>query len=275
MANMRIIYDNVADLSTITASTTTGSLTASNMQNEYKTKVHRSTGTSVTYTLTWTNAQSIGGVGLPATNLSTTATVRVRLYTLAADATPIADSGTITASSTQLTSLWNWQQALNVNAFAYGGATKTAVWFAQHYSVKKCVIDIIDTNNAAGYIDCSRIVCGAYWEPKYNVSTGISYTLNDTSQTSRNESGDLLSDRGFLHDQLNFSLSVLSEQDKDTLINKVIRSAGSSKNIFISLFPNNNNALEQANIIYGKRQNSEIINQYYGIYNHSISIEGW
>lgn len=276
MANMRIIYDNKADSATIIASNTeaTNKLIASNMQNEYKGKVHRSASTTVYYDLTWTQAQNISGIGLPATNLSPSSTIRVRLYTLSGDTTPVADSGIISATGISATSLYNWANPLNVNSFAYGGATKTAVWFSQAYSVRWVRIDIVDTSNTAGYIDCSRIVCGTYWEPKYNVSNGISYTLGDTSQISRNDSGDLLSDRGFIYDQLNFDLSYIIESDKSKLL-QLFKNAGTSKNIFISLFPESNSSRESDHIIYGKRSVTDISTPYYGIYTHSMSIEGW
>lgn len=274
MANMRIIYDNKADSATITASTTTGSLAASNMQNDYKGKHHRSTDTSVSYTLTWSSAVSIGGIGLPATNLSPTSTIRVRLYTNASDTSPVADSGTISANSSSTIGLWDWTNPLDANSFIYGGLTKSAVWFSQHYSVKKVLVDLVDIDNLAGYIDCSRLICGPYWEPKYNVSNGVTYSCNDTSEQIRNDSGDLLTDRGFLYDQLNFDLSVIVESDKTKLLD-IIKYVGVSKNIFISLFPENNSSREQNYIIYGKRTNSDISSQYYGIYAHSMSIEGW
>lgn len=274
MANMRIIYDDKCTSATIIASSTSGALVAANMQNDYKGQVHRSTGTSVTYTLTWTQAQSIGGIGLPATNLSPTSTIRVRLYATTASATAAADSGTIPANGSAVTQLYNWSNPLNANSFAYGGATKSAVWFEQHYSVQKVVIDIVDASNPAGYIDCSRIVCGAYWEPKYNVSNGITHTINDTTQNIRNDSGDLLSDRGFINDQLKFDLSVLTEVDK-SLLTQIIKYVGISKNIFISLMPESNSSREQDYIIYGKRENSDITSQFYKLYNHSMSIEGW
>lgn len=274
MANMRIIYDDKAISATITASTTTGSLTASNMLNDYKGKVHRSTGTSVTYTLTWAQAQSIGGVGLPATNLTSTSTIRVRLYTTSGSSTAIADSGAIAANGSEATQIYNWSNPLNANSFIYGGATKSAVWFDQHYSVQKVVIDLIDSSNPAGYIDCSRVICGAYWEPKYNVSNGITHTINDTTQNVRNDSGDLLSDRGFIHDQVKFDLSVLVESDKSTL-NQIIKFVGTNRNIFVSLMPDNNSSREQDYIIYGKRENSDIASPYYKLYSHSMSIEGW
>ena len=174
MSNLRIIYDNVADRATsLTASTTAGSLLASNMQNDTKGIVHRSTGLTVVYTLTWTNLTTVGGVGLPATNLSADSTIRVQLYSDTACTTQLADSGTIYACPGNTLETWNWTLPLNANAFAFGGLSKSSCWFTNHYAVRGCKITLTDTSaNTAGYIDCSRLVVGPYWEPKQNVQNG-------------------------------------------------------------------------------------------------------
>ena len=274
MANLRLIYKNVIDTAaTLTASTTSGGLVASNMQNDYKGKAHRSTTTSVTYTATWATTQNIGGVVLPATNLSGSATVRVRLYNTGGTV-QIADSGTINACPGNNIELWNWSGPLNANAFIFGGASKTAVWFSSHYAADKIVVDLVDTTNAAGYIDCSRLIAGAYWEPKYNVSNGISVEISDTSTTERADSGDLVATRGTVVDRLSFDFSVLEEADR-TSLTQILRAVGTSRNILVSVFPDNNSLLEQSHMVYGKRSNSSINASLYGIYKHSMELEGW
>lgn len=274
MANIRIIYNNLADsASSVIASTTmgAGNLDASNMLNDYKGKIHRSTGTSVTYTITWGSSVSVGGVALPATNLTSSATIRVTLFS---GLTQVADSGTIYACPGTQLGLWNWSNPINANAFLYGGASKTAVWFSSHYSVTKVVINLVDSTNPAGYIDCSRLVVGPYWEPQYNVTNGIVSTLNDLSSSTRNESGDLVPDRSIIHDQLSFDFSVLLDTDR-LLLTQLLKKTGVSSNLLVSVFPDNNSTLEQMHIIYGKRSNSSINLERYGIYKHSMDIEGW
>lgn len=272
MPNIRIIHDNAFDrASSVVASSTAGNLTVSNLSTEYKGQVHRSTTTNVTYTVNWSSPETVNGVCIPATNLTASATIRVQLYT---NTTLLADSTTIYACPGDELDLWNWSQSLNANAFVYGGAARTAVWFSTPVSCNKCVVTITDTTNTAGYIDCARLVIGQYWEPKYNVSNGISVTLNDTSSNTRNESGDLLSSRGVVHDVLSFDFSVLVESDKQELL-RIMRRVGSHKNILISIFPDGNSLLEQSHMIYGKRSNSAINTALYGIYKHSMDIEGW
>lgn len=276
MPNLRIVYDNAADRATsLTASTTSGTLVAANMQNEYKGQAHRSTGTSVTYTLTWTNGETIGSVALPATNLTGTATIRVRLYSDTAGTSLIADSGTITAAPGLNLGIWNWAQPLNVNAFAYGGVAKTTVWFNTQLLTRRCVIDLVDTSNPAGYIDCSRLVIGRYWEPTFNAENGMQLEIVDTSTVTRSDAGDLVADRGFIHDRLNFNFSLLPETDRTQLV-QILRRVGASRNFLVSILPSDPSSIaEQDFIIYGKRSNSSITYEVFGYYKHSMEIIGW
>lgn len=272
MANLRIVYNNYVDLATsITASTTASGFSADNLKSDYKYKVHRSTGTSVTYTINFSGLLAIGGVGLPATNLSPDSTIRVRLYN---GVTQLADSGTVFACPGQQLQLWNWAMPLNANAFAFGGASKSVVWFQNQVSCNKIVIDLVDTNNTAGYIDCARVVAGPYWEPKYNASNGVTVNINDTSTTNRNQSGDLLTDRGVVCDQLEFDFSMLEESDKTALL-QITRYIGTYKNFLISIFPDGNSVIEQSHLVYGKRSNNSVTMELYGFYKSSMSIEGW
>jgi hypothetical protein len=274
--NLRVIYNNVADTATsLTASNTSGSLAASYMQTDIKGEVHRSTGTSVSYTLTWTDAVDIGSAGLPASNLSSTATIRVRLYSDTAGTTLIADSGTLDACPGLDLGIWDWTLPLNANAFAFGGATKCAVWFDEIWSAKRCVIDLVDVDNEAGYIDCSRLVIGSYWSPTYNASYGAQVTLVDTTENRRNDAGDLLPDRGTLYDTMSLDLQMMPEIDRAYLM-RIIRSVGTSGKIFISLFPEHDNpVVEQDGMIYGNRANSGIGFDFFQRFSNKLEIEGW
>lgn len=276
MPNLRLIHDNAADRATsLAASTTSGALVAANLQNDFKGQVHRSTGTSVSYTLTWTNGETVGGVALPATNLSASATIRVRLYSDTGGSTLIADSGAVYACPGLNLGLWNWSMPLNGNAFAYGGASKSAVWFDEQVFARRCVIDLVDTGNTAGYIDCARLVVGAYWEPERNASYGAQVAVLDSTNTSRNDAGDNLSDRGNLHDAMSLDLKSVSEIDRARLM-QIMRNAGAARNVFLSLLPAwADAAAEQDHMIYGKRSNAGVSFDMYDRFSHKIDIEGW
>lgn len=276
MPNLRVIYDNVANSSTLTASTTAGTLAASNMLTEAKTSVHRSTGTSVVYTMTWATAQKIGGVALPATNLTSTATIRVQLYSDTAGTTQIADSTTKSACPSAALGLYGWGASINANAFAFGGASKTAVWFtAQPTTVRRCVITLTDTSNPAGYIDCARIVAGPYWESGKNPDYGVTAGTTDLTKTARAESGDALTTRGAQYQSMSLKLDEMSETSRAEFA-KIIRSAGAYRNMFFSLLPDNATAsAEQDHMIYGRRANGAFTFDYFNSFSTSVEIDGW
>jgi hypothetical protein len=79
MSNMRIISDNAADRATLTASSTAGALSVTNLQTDVKSDVWRAIGTSARLTATWAALETIQGVALPFCNLSPTALMRVRV----------------------------------------------------------------------------------------------------------------------------------------------------------------------------------------------------
>jgi hypothetical protein len=278
MANMRIVYNNIANkTSELLASTTSGTLTAANLLTELKGQVHRSTGTSVTYTARWTSDQKVGCVALPCTNLTATATMRVRLYTNTAATTLSSDTGTTTAVPGFNLDPNLWPTARNANSFAFGGGVKAVRWFtAQPANIRAIIIDIVDTANPAGYIDCSRLVVGEYWSPTYNIQNGVQLEIVDNSQTSRRDSGDLITDRSFVYDNLSFDFSLLTDTDKNTLT-RIFRNVGTHDNIFVSLFPADASSVTQHDsAIYGKRISSSAVTyQLYSYYAHQMQLTGW
>lgn len=275
MSNLRIIYDNVANSSTLSASTTAGSLVAANMLNDSKVVVHRSTGPSVVYTMTWASAQTVGAVALPATNLTSAATIRVQLYSDTAGTTQIADSGTVAACPSSTLGLHGWGANIDANAFAFGGSSKSAVWMAtQHSTVRRCVITLSDATNPAGFIDCSRIVLGPYWESERNPGYGAQAGVQDMSRTQRTEAGDALVVRGAQYQTMSLSLADMTETSR-AAFTKIVRSAGSYKNLFISLLPGVGSTAEQDHMIYGKRSNGGFTFDYFNGFSTRVEIEGW
>lgn len=277
MPNLRVIYDNAANSASLSASSTSGALVAANMLSDVKVMVHRSTGTTVVYTLTWSVAKLIGAVALPATNLTPSATVRVQLFSDAAGATQVADSGTKLACPANTLGIHSWGANLDANAFSFGGASKVAVWFSsQQSSVRRCVITLTDSSNPAGYIDCSRIIAGPYWESERNPSYGMSAGIQDLSKTARTDSGDCVVSRGAQFQTLSVSLADLSESGRAALA-KIVRSCGAYQNLFYSVFPDSSldASAEQDHMIYGKRANNPFTADYFNGHSTRLEIEGW
>ncbi len=275
MANLRIIYDNAIDRSTIVASSTAGSLIASNIKNDKKSKIWRSTSTSATLTVTWSSSEIISGVALPFCNLTATATLRIRGYTEAGDSVPVVDTGAINPVLVQPLGSWDWGAVpLGVNAYSYSGGTYGIKWLDNYYSIKKLVLDIVDTANTSGYIECSKIVAGSAWSPIYNTGFGMNSTNVDTSVRNRSEAGDLITTRNPRYKSLSFDLSWMQTIDRQRF-NEIMGGNGLSRSMFISLFPEDLDVeKEQTYQIYGKLSSiSGISHQMHTIYSGRVDIE--
>lgn len=255
MSKLKIIYDNAIDRATLAASSTAGVLVVDNLKIETKSKVWRSVGTTATISATWTVSEILSGVALPFTNLTSTATIRVRTYTDTAGTILFFDSGTMLAAPYVALGLWDWGTTpLGVNAYAYGGGTYGRCWFRPIGvgAVKKVVVDLIDTDNPSGYIEVSRFVTGAAWSPTFNTSYGLTVTPIDTSANSRTDGGDLITQNGIRSKSMNFDLSSMLASDKQKF-SSIVRGNGKPKPLFISIFPDDNDSdKEQTYQIYGK-----------------------
>jgi len=276
MANLRIIYNNVADSAIITASTTASGL-ATNMQNTQKTSVHRSTSTStVTYTLIWSTAQTINCVALPATNLVDGDLITVKLYeTSTTDAAgPIAQLIDQQACAGRVMLLQNGNTTSTSADFGYGGATKTSVWFTQTYQAKALEITLT-RSSLVQQIDCARIICSKYWETSRQVTKGIDVGTEDQSEVITTRSGNTYVDRKTISDTLSFNLDYINDVDRKTFL-QLLRSWGKNALIYVCVFPDNTNKeYTQAYSIYGRLQNTSLRYEYLGYYNTSIQLTSW
>lgn len=251
--NLRVLHDNAANrVTSLTASTTSGSLAAANLLTDRKAEVHRATATSVTYTAVWSSAQLMSMVALAFTNYTSTATIRARAYTLAADVSPAVDTGAVLACGYSPLTLWPWGTVpLGVNAFSYGGGTYARAYFTPG-AYEKLVIDIVDADQPAAYVEASRLICGAYWAPEYNPAYPATARVNDTTANSRSQAGDLRSDVGTVSRSLPLNLDWVKPTDRARLWN-ILRGSAKSGLVFISLFPEDADPeLEQAHQIVGK-----------------------
>jgi hypothetical protein len=271
MSNLRIIYNNAADIATITASTTAAGFSVNNLKSTQKTQVHRSTGNTVAYTLVWNTAQKISAVALPATNLISGATIRVQAYTEVSDTEVVADTGVLTACRNRANIFENTAATPTYVDFGFGGATKTSVWLSRVLTVKKLVITITNTHP----IDCSRIVCGTYWESSRQASNGITLDFSDPSDVITTRSGNTYVDRKPISDSMNLNLEYITDRDRVELLD-IMRKLGSSGLIYLCVFPDNTNPeITQAYSIYGRSQNNSIQYQLYSLYNTNLTLNSW
>lgn len=271
--NLRIIYDNVIDSASLTASTAASGLPATNLQRDQKGLVWRSTSTTATLTATWSTAQTLSGVVLPFCNLSAAATIRVRVYTNTGDTTPVRDTGTVSARAFAPGDIWGGAAPTSVNSYSFGGGSYARCWFTSAVG-RKLEITLTDSGNTSGYLEAGRLVAGAYWAPTYNTNFGVSIGYSDTSTQTRTEAGNLVSVIKPIHRTMSFDLQWLTDTDRVRMLS-ILRGNGLRKPLFVSVFPEDTDAAKEQNYqLYGKMPSlSSITHPLYTIYSTSLSLE--
>lgn len=265
--NLRVLYSNVADFATITTDATAAGFPTSNMQTDIKGLVWRSTSQAATViTLSWGTNTTINSVILPYTNLSTSATVRV----VCKNSTPttIYDSGTIQAVPYTLPSA-------GTSNYSYGGGSVVRVYLPTVLTTVRTIeITIVDTGSLQGYMEVSRILCGNYWSPEYNLDYGVTVDYKDQSQHSRAQAGNIITDIAPIYKILSFNIGYMEAVDRNALIT-VLKQNGMRKSIWVSLFPSDTDKeKEYIYSIYGKlSQNATISHPMYSQYTSTLTIE--
>jgi len=285
MPNLRIIYQNQADLSTTTitsSSNQSASTSISNLKLDTKSLTWRTSPTTVSGNQVRGNLivdlgsqKTVGGVVLAFTNLnSSTATIRVRGYStgvpthgtvdqinnpsITVTGTTAFDTGNVLCCPWNTWGVSDWgTNPVGSSNYSYGGGTYARYWFTPT-SVRYLSIEIVDnysTSAAGRYIEVSRLIVGNYWTPKYNVGYGVTAGIKDMSEHVRTESGDLLTTRGPMYQCVNFNLEWLSASDRQEVA-KILTINGISRPMLVSLFPEGTNSeeyeRERAHQIYGK-----------------------
>jgi hypothetical protein len=141
--------------------------------------------------------------------------------------------------------------------------------------VNSVVLEIQETGNTDYYTEVSRLIVGNYWTPTYNTGYGMELGLKDLSTAERNEAGDLITNNGAMYSTLKFDLNWLAKQDRIEL-NRLIRTLGQRKPLFVSLFPDNTTdyGKEMLYQIYGKFvQLSPISHPVLDMYASTVEIE--
>jgi hypothetical protein len=184
------------------------------------------------------------------------------------------DTGAVLACGYSPLALWPWGTVpLGVNAFSYGGGTYARAYFTAG-AYEKLVIDIVDADQTAAYVEAARLIVGAYWSPQYNAACGAAARVNDTTTNSRSQAGDLRSDVGTVSRSLPLSLEWVAEADRPRLWN-ILRGSAKSGPVFVSLFPEDADPeLEQAHQIWGKLASDLAISHpMYGLFSAPLEVE--
>ena len=274
-SNLRIIYKNLLNsYNTLSATNINGLYPIANTLTDVRGVVARTTTTSTTISITWASNQNISSVIIPYSNLTSTCTLRIRLYSDELMSTQIYDSGTL-SSGIFLANTSLFTNTLGSNyRYSFGGSSCIRKYFTQYNTCRGIKIDLVDTSNTDGYLEIGKIVVGSYWSPTYNTEFGLSIGIADSSTKLRTQNGSLITDIGTSNKFMNFNLSYMNSTDRDTLFN-IINSIGTKASMHISLFPEDADSnKEYIHQIYGRLSDlATITHPMYSIYASTINIE--
>lgn len=281
-SNIRIVWDNAADRAAIAASSEAGNLFASNLRTNLKSKVWRGSSPSEGLVLTWPDPEPVDVVVLAFNNMTAQATMRVRGYTQTISPIPVFDTGDVECQPPAPLGAFGWGGPFGENfyerggasLFAYGYGAYAVVWIPGGHAVRKLEILVNDPDNPDGYIEAGRLIVGPYWTPLHNFSFGHSVSFPELTQNKRSEAGDLRGERGAKWRRIDFDLQYMDEEDRSMML-RMLRRAGLSQPLFISLFPENEDAAkEQSYQLFGKFADTARVSQpNFDIYATSLAVE--
>lgn len=272
MPNVRILHSNALDR-TSSFSATSEALPKDNLRDQRKSLLWRSTGKTATFTLHWTNPETIRCVCLPHTNLTTSATMTVRGYTNIGDGSPAFTVGPLACTKYSPANPWGFEALpAGTNQYAYGGGSYAVLWFTGG-AVRRLEIDISDGSNASN-IEAAVLVVGDYWSPDRNPGYGAGVTPVDNSKSERSESGDLVTNRGTRYRKMNMNLAQMTEADRTTMHN-IFRQNGTHRPMLVSLYPEDTSAQKEwDHMVWAKlSQISSLVQAQYSLYTSTIDLE--
>jgi hypothetical protein len=169
MSNLMLGYNNWVDAATLSGGSWSGALPLANAQNRYLSKSARSSNALAASTLInidLGSAKAVQAFGAIRTNLSASgATYRLRGATVSNFATSVYDSGTVSANP---------------------HTPDLILGLPSPVSARYWRLELVDTSNAAGYVQLGRLFIGPALAPADNYSKGaeIGYQSRTTVQQS-------------------------------------------------------------------------------------------
>lgn len=249
--NLRILHKNIARVTGVSSTSTSGAYAASRMLTNDKSEVWRAAGK--TATLSGSNAaiQYASCLMLPHCNFSPTATGRLRLWNDAAATSLARDVPVKLMCPEPAVELDGWTAAVSASAYAHGGGACARLWFPET-AFRAWSLELSDSSNAQGYLEAASLFIGPYWSPQYDIEQGGgSMTLQDSTTQFRTAAGSLKAHRGTRHDEMTLDLTMMTEPDRKAAL-KLLRAIGKHTPFIVSLYPDDLDAeKERDHTIYG------------------------
>lgn len=241
MANLRILFRNLVDTATVTASPALASGNPeTNLQDQRRKKTARSTSTaSQELRFSWSSAQTVNMAATRYHNLTASAQLAAPTYSDSAFTTSIDANAA-------------------ANCFAYTGLDandvlteadfrilkNTARYLTERSNVQSMKLTITDAANPDGYFDISRVFIGKALTFTYNPPWGgVPLAIEDLSENTDMADGSIVTDKREKRRRIDLNLEWVAEAQLPALL-AGLRLVGKDKDIWVSCFPEDGTYLE-------------------------------
>lgn len=241
MANLRILFRNLADTATVSASPAlaTGN-PETNLQDQRRKMTARSTSTaSQELRFSWSSAQTVNMIALRYHNLTASAQLAAPTYSDSAFTTSIDSNAAQNCFG--YTSL----DANDVLTEADFRILKNSErYLTERSTVQSMKATLTDAANPDGYFDVSRVFIGKPLTVTYNPPWGgVPLTFEDMSDTIDMADGSIVTNKGEKRRRIDLSLEWVAEAQLPALL-AGLRSVGKDKDIWVSCFPEDGTYLQ-------------------------------
>jgi len=250
------LYDNKVDDAVTSASSEAGTLGAVNLQNRKLLKVARTSGvTGEWWKAAFSALTSVSTVAIWNHNLSTAATVRVRLSNNADMSSPVYD-----VTHNAWPEIYGWDE-IGWDLDGFGGVPLLTEFndykyysifrLGQTYEALYLRLDVDDSGNSDGYLQAGRLIAGVGWQPSNNFSRGWTLEWVDRSKQVDMEDGGIWVDKADKHRRLTLPFQFSNEADALGNYNDMQRVVGHSIDLLVLPFPDSTDINQYRTAIYG------------------------
>ena len=241
MANLRILFRNLVDTATVTASPALASGNPeSYLQDARRKKTARSTSTaSQDLKFSWASAQRVNMIAHRYHNLTAAAQIAAPTYSDSAFTTSIAANAA--ANCFGYTGL-DTNDILTETDFRILKNSARYLTLATNVQSMKSVIT--DASNPDGYFDVSRVFIGEALTFTYNPPWGgVPLSFEDMSENIDMADGSIVTNKGEKRRRIDLNLEWVAEAQLPALL-AGLRLVGKDRDIWVSCFPEDGTYLE-------------------------------
>lgn len=109
-------------------------------------------------------------------------------------------------------------------------------------------ISIIDPNNPRGYHQFARLIVGKFFQPKINIQPNFSYLRNTTATQTRMSDGSLKATAGGEYSDFSFSCAHL-KNDERAALDVFVDQVGLARDFFMALQPSNTHKYDFVSVV--------------------------